>query len=172
MLQAFERDSRYAGYWDADLATPLDEIPRFLSVLEDSPGFEVVFGARVQLLGRAIERSSTRHYAGRVFATLASLTLGIPVYDTQCGAKLFRNSSTTRALFAEPFCSNWVFDVEILARMLQGQTRGGPRVSDVIHELPLRSWTDVAGSKVSALDFPKALAELWRIRSRYLRSSR
>ena len=61
---AFKSSADYVGYWDADLATPLDEIPRFVAVLERLPGIEIVFGARVQLLGRSVRRSQVRHYLG------------------------------------------------------------------------------------------------------------
>ncbi|MCG8591475.1 MAG: glycosyltransferase [Proteobacteria bacterium] len=170
MLEAFRRGFRYVGYWDADLSTPLEEIPRFVDVLETHPQRDVVFGARVQLLGRSIRRNSRRHYLGRVFATVVSNLLRLRVYDTQCGAKLFRASDETASLFAEPFATNWVFDVEVIARMIASRrANGGPRVSEAIYELPLLSWRDVAGSKVRAGDFLRAPAEIARIYLRYLR---
>jgi glycosyltransferase involved in cell wall biosynthesis len=172
MNAAIERGASYAGYLDADLATPLEEIPNLTRVLDEDARCEIVFGARVQLLGRRIERSRRRHYLGRVFATVASETLGLPVYDTQCGAKLFRVGELTRELFEEPFVSNWVFDVEIIARRIRAERtdagRALPKAAEVITELPLMQWIDVAGSKVRLLDFPRAIWEIWRIRRRYL----
>ena len=167
---AFESGAAYAGYWDADLATPLDAIPEFVALLEGRADLDIVFGARVKLLGRLVERDPLRHYMGRVFATAVSMVLRLPVYDTQCGAKLFRVTPELREIFQEPFASRWIFDVEILARLLaQRRAQGRPRLDASIFELPLREWRDVAGSKLRPGDFPLAALELWRIYQRYLR---
>ncbi len=170
MNRAIDEGATYAGYWDADLATPLDEIPRFIQTLDAHPRLEALFGSRVQLLGHVIDRKASRHYLGRVGATAISITLGLAVYDTQCGAKLFRVSPECKALFADPFISGWVFDVEIIARMAaarRGTDRLGP--ADVIRELPLREWRDVDGSKVGPIDFLRSMVGLARIHRRYLR---
>ena len=172
MNLAFERGSDYVGYFDADLATPLLEIPRLLAVLQDNEAVEIVLGARVQLLGRHIQRKKMRHYLGRVFATVASECLGLRVYDTQCGPKIFRSSPLTRALFVDPFITNWVFDVEILARMVSA-TRGSsfPPVEEMVFELPLNEWADIAGSRVRPTDFFRAILEIYQIYRRYLSRS-
>ncbi len=174
MLDAVAARAVFAGYWDADLATPLEAFPEFRAVLEVNPRLELVLGSRVRLLGRHVTRDPRRHYLGRVFATFASLVLGLGVYDTQCGAKLFRVTPATRALFAEPFRSSWIFDVEILARLIR-QRRGHDHdadlapVADVLYELPLNRWCDVDGSKVKGRDFVKAPLELLAIHRAYLR---
>lgn len=168
LREAFARGHDYVGWWDADLATPLDEVPRFVAALEAAPAREIVFGARVQMLGRAIERRALRHYAGRVFATAASRVLGLPVYDTQCGAKLLRATPALAALFEEPFASGWIFDVELLARLVRQRRDGGGRpAAAAVLELPLLAWRDVPGSKVRPRDFVRGLLELVRIRRRY-----
>ena len=168
--RAFELDVDYCGYWDADLATPLGVIVDFCRLLDEQPKIEMVFGTRVRLLGRQILRRERRHYLGRVSATIISLALGLRVYDTQCGAKLFRISPQIRALFDAPFTAGWVFDVEIIARLIQAR-RGStlPAAEDVIFEHPLLEWRDIEGSNVRASDYARAAIDLWRIYRRYLR---
>jgi glycosyltransferase involved in cell wall biosynthesis len=170
LLSAFDTNPDFAGYWDADMATPLEAIPSFCQLLESHAEIAMVFGARVRLLGRAIERSPLRHYLGRVFATAASLTIGLPIYDTQCGAKLFRVCPLVRSLFQQPFMTRWLFDVEITARLIQTCRRDNLRPpKDLIYEFPLQTWSDVAGSKVKPLDFFKSFFDLARIYWKYLR---
>jgi glycosyltransferase involved in cell wall biosynthesis len=167
LLAALDTGAGAVGFWDADLATPLAELERFCEVLDRSPDIEVVLGSRVRLLGRQIERSAPRHYLGRVFATGASLTLGLPVYDTQCGAKLMRATPLVRELLATPFLTRWVFDVELLARVVQ-QTRGSDLpIERRVYELPLVRWIHVPGSKVRPWDFVRSGLELLRIRRAY-----
>ena len=163
LLAAIETGAPLVGFWDADLATPLHELGDFLAVLEARPDLEIVLGSRVRLLGRSIQRSPVRHYLGRVFATGASLALGLPVYDTQCGAKVFRVTPALRAVLGEPFLTKWVFDVEMLARYLRCRRGEGDSAAERLYELPLTQWTDVPGSKVSAWDFVRSGVELVRI---------
>ncbi|NUR56246.1 MAG: glycosyltransferase [Acidobacteria bacterium] len=167
ILHALQGNPQLFGYWDADLATPLEAIPDFLALLGKRPEIDIVLGARVQLLGRQIRRRSTRHYSGRMFATGASLVLGLPVYDTQCGAKIFRACDHTRVAFLRPFRTRWVFDVEILARYLEAYrcTAGG---ADRIYELSLHCWTDVPGSKLGMTEMLGAGVDLLTL---YVRAS-
>lgn len=159
--------SSYVGFWDADMATPLDAISSLTGQLEQDRALAMVFGARVKLLGRRIERQAVRHYLGRVFATVVSLLLGLPIYDTQCGAKIFRATPETRVLFEEPFCSRWVFDVEILARFIRHRRYDREAVKQAIFEFPLQEWRDVAGSKLRPGDFLRAFVDVLRIHLKY-----
>jgi dolichyl-phosphate beta-glucosyltransferase len=166
MLHALAQHNRFVGFWDADLATPLSAIDEFVSLLEDRPEIQMVFGARVKLLGREIDRRVARHYLGRIFATLASLVLHLPVYDTQCGAKIFRVTNLLPKLLEEPFRSRWIFDVEIIARFARA-VGNRALATESIYEYPLRKWVDVVGSKVRPIDFARAFLELAAIWFKY-----
>jgi dolichyl-phosphate beta-glucosyltransferase len=160
--------AQVTGFWDADLATPLAQISDFLQLLDERPYLDMVFGARVRLLGRAIHRQPLRHYLGRCFATVVSILLKMPIYDTQCGAKLFRVTPELQQVLAEPFHSRWIFDVEILARFLSLYQGDHARLAKEIYEFSLPEWTDVAGSKVRGSDFIRAFGELATIYQRHL----
>lgn len=169
LLKAIEEgQGTYVGFWDADLSTPLEVIPDFLALLNGSDQFQMVFGSRVRLLGRDVARKASRHYLGRVFASFASITLGLPIYDTQCGAKLFRVTPELASILKEKFLSRWVFDVEILARYIAFYQGSVAYLRESIYEFPLPRWYDVDGSKVRSGDFFKAALDLFRIYRTYL----
>jgi dolichyl-phosphate beta-glucosyltransferase len=164
ILAGIERRAGLVGFLDADLSTPLGAIDDFLAVLRERPAVEFVLGSRVMLMGRDIKRKATRHYLGRVFATAASHALDLPVYDTQCGAKILRVNAQTATLFAAPFRSTWVFDVELIARYLRLPVAPGePARRDRLYELVLPEWHDKPGSKLRWHDFARAVVDLWYI---------
>jgi hypothetical protein len=163
MLAAFGADAKLVGYWDADLATPLEEIDGMRRFILERDAF-VVLGSRVLMLGKRIDRKAVRHYLGRVFATAVSVVLDLPVYDTQCGAKLFINNDVTREIFQKPFESRWIFDVEILMRLIiHDRDHGTSIAANKILEYSLEQWRDIAGSKLTKKDFQKAVVELGQI---------
>ncbi len=147
LLALIDEGCDAVGYADADFATPPSEILRLFGALE-SEGMKVVLGCRVARLGATIERRAARHYLGRVFATGASIVLGVSVYDTQCGAKCYRVGPELRGALAEPFVSRWIFDVELLGRLLIGARDVSPIPASEILEVPLQRWRDVPGSKL------------------------
>ncbi|MBO4738873.1 MAG: glycosyltransferase [Bacteroidales bacterium] len=155
--------AEFIGFWDADLATPLLEIPHFIEIAT-TQSYNVVTGLRLLRLGANVQRKKIRHYLGRCFATTASFILDLPVYDTQCGAKLYR-SSVVPALFSEKFVTRWLFDVEILARYIV--IYGRDIAIKSIYEYPILTWVDVGDSKLKFFDFFKAPIEMIKIRHKY-----
>lgn len=161
---AFDLAPDYVGYWDADLAAPLEAIPQYREVLDRRPEIDLVIGSRLPLLGHTIQRSLIRYYLGRLFAWSAVAVLGLPIYDTQCGHKLFRNTPGLRKVFETQFHARWIFDVELFARWIGRRTTAClQRTRNSIYELPLESWHDVAGSKLKSSDFLRSFFELAQI---------
>ncbi len=158
LLQAAET-SDVVGYADADFSTPPSELHR-LNEAQRTRKAAVVIGSRVGLAGTRIQRKPARHYLGRLFGTAASILLGTIIYDTQCGAKLFTVSPLLKASLVEEFGSRWIFDVELLGRLLIGAA-GLPGIrADALVEIPLHEWRDVGGSKLGL----KAMVEVpWHL---------
>lgn len=150
------------GFMDADLSTPFEEIDYFMSVFKNNR-FHMVFGSRMSRIGANIQRFHSRHYFGRVVATAISIYLRIPIYDSQCGAKFF-HLDFAKLLFAEPFVSRWLFDVEIFRRIILY----GMKVEDCCYELPLHSWIEKGESKLVLKDIVKLPIEFYKIINFYL----
>ena len=90
--------------------------------------------------------------------------LNLPVYDTQCGAKIFSRKICDN-IFYEQFISPWLFDVELFARLLN--VYGMERTIQMSYEHPVSKWVDIDGSKVKTIYFLKAPFELLKIVRHY-----
>jgi dolichyl-phosphate beta-glucosyltransferase len=121
---------------DADLATPIEELPRFQAALD--AGADVAIGSR-HMAGARIERAQpwSRRVFGGIFRLVARISLHLSVRDAMCGFKLFR-ADAARSLFARSVIDDYAFDLEVLYL-----ARDCYRVV----ELPVR-WRHVDGSRI------------------------
>ncbi len=166
LLAALEARPKFVGYLDADLAAPCSAVERLSEVLDRCPEIDIALGIRLPLLGHSIERTVLRNQTGRLASALCAATLGVSIRDTQCGAKVFRTTPGLERALAEPFCVNWMFDVELLARCIAALPEA-VSPSRAIYELPLDRWHDVQGSKLRWIDGPRSVLELARLWRRY-----
>lgn len=145
-------------YYDADLATPFSELEKLIQFSILHQNYKMVMGARIKLIGNGVKRSLTRHYFGRIFATIVSqFVLKVAVYDTQCGAKVI-DFEIAKLIFSKPFLSKWLFDVELLKRLQKIHN-----LNEVVKEIPLENWTEIGNSKIKVIDFFKIPFELLKI---------
>lgn len=159
LIYASTRGFTFLGYWDADLATPLDAIEDFVKVGRKLDTVDVVFGSRRSLLGHRIQRSVARRAVSRTCALLARQAVRLPIGDTQCGAKLLRNTQAVKDALAHPFTAGWLFDVELFARISSNVAEP----NHAFYELPLLEWEEVAGSKVSGFTIVKSGFRMLRL---------
>ena len=159
LLYAAAGSYTFVGYWDADLATPLDAIPDFTNIAQRYAEVEVVYGARLQLLGHRVHRTLSRRIISRICARLARVAVGLPIGDTQCGAKLLRNTPRLAQSLARPFSAGWLFDVELFSRIAETAASS----AKAFYEYPLSEWTEVPGSKVTGRAIRRAGLAMLRL---------
>lgn len=150
----------YIGFWDADMATPLSESINILHLLERNSTIEVVIGSRWPRLGARIDRTPIRGFVGRVMVFLFSHYLGFKIYDSQCGAKIFKRELGYK-LFQDKFISHWLLDVELFRRMIMLYSK--EYTIKHILEYPLLEWRDVSGSKLKFYHFGQVMLEFLKI---------
>ncbi|MDX2171848.1 MAG: glycosyltransferase family 2 protein [Bacteroidota bacterium] len=154
---------KYLAYLDADLATPFSEVLLMENIAEQNPDLWLILCSRWKRLGSNIIRKRKRHLLGRVFATFASIILKLPVYDTQCGAKLIR-SDIASSIFNEPFITSWLFDIELIARI---RNLNKANIEQLLFEHAVMEWQDVEGSKLKLSHMFKVPLQLLKINRKY-----
>ncbi len=139
-------------FMDADLSTPLEEIPKIIDLLKN---YDIVIGSRG--ISKVVKQASIRRrFASFIFDQIKYFMVGLRRFkDTQCGFKVFRRS-TARQLFTKSQVDRFMFDVEILYLA----ERRGLRIG----EMPV-AWADVPGSHVRFFEgVVNMFRDLWRIR--------
>jgi len=138
---------------DADLSTPIEDLPRLMARLDE--GYDVAIASRA-LPGSNVEvrQPAYREAMGRLFNVCVRV-LAVPgLHDTQCGFKLF-TAAAAEASFEPSRLDGFSFDVETLfiAR------RRGFRIAEV----PV-TWRNDEASRVGAMNGFRAFLDLGRIR--------
>ena len=160
VIRGWSRGAEYSllAFADADGAVSPEEILRAeISMRTVNKDVDALFGSRVKMLGRIIQRTPVRHITGRVFATLVSLVSGLGAYDTQCGLKIIRTEAFQK-IKPHLKCVGFAFDVEVCMLLL--------KTGHSVVEFPV-DWRDIDGSKVNLLkDSIKMGLEVFKIRRR------
>jgi dolichyl-phosphate beta-glucosyltransferase len=102
-----------AIFSDADLSTPIDEVPALLEPILAGQ-CDLVFGSRAlnnDLIGQ--HQPWLREVSGRFFNRMVRLATGLPYADTQCGFKAFR-LDVCRPVVEGAQLDRFGFDVELL----------------------------------------------------------
>lgn len=155
-----EARGEFVLFSDADLSTPIEEVDKLLSALQTSSA-DCAVGSRAlqrELIG--IHQPLFRDMGGRFFNLLVRFFTGLKLHDTQCGFKLFRRSSTRKALELM-HVEGFGFDPELLFLIV--------RFGGKVVEVPVR-WNDHPATKVRFLrDSTRMVADLIAIRWRAFR---
>ncbi|MGB9797167.1 MAG: dolichyl-phosphate beta-glucosyltransferase, partial [bacterium] len=150
---------RYILFSDADLSTPIEELPNLFFWVEK--GYDIAIASRA-CPGAKLEVHQPMHreFMGRVFNLLVRLILLPGVYDTQCGFKLFRRE-VAREIFQRQRFEGFSFDFEILYI--------AKKLGYKIKEVPVR-WRHSPGSKVKVLrNGISSLVDVFKTRLRRIR---
>lgn len=167
---AAKRGDKYVAFLDADLATPLNAINDFISVADRLENIDVVFGSRAGGLGRRVYRDMHRKVISLVCASMGRLATGLALKDTQCGAKLFRNTPHLKTCLEAPFTAGWLFDVELFLRISNPDRQERRN----FFEYPVLEWTEIPGSNIKFSDVIKGglkmtslIMNQWKIRAQF-----
>lgn len=149
----------YIGFLDADLSTDFTDLKKLVQTLKDNYKLQMVYGSRRK--GGEIKRDFLRNFLSNIIKSIIHLILGLPIEDTQCGAKVFRRGIIPTA-YGKAFITRWLFDVEIFIRLKN--TFGRKYTMEITQEQALERWVHVEDSKLGIKDslmIPYRLITIW-----------
>lgn len=142
-------------FMDADNATPISEIEKFLPYFEQ--GFDVVIGSRYTNPDLVKVKQPFYRIVLSRMSNLLIQVLAVPgIKDTQLGFKAF-TATAAKEIFPLVTVLRWGFDMEVLTIALK---RGYK-----IKELGV-SWTEHGGGHVPLMAYVESLIDLFKIKLR------
>lgn len=153
-------DISHIGFIDADLSTDFNDFKKLVQTLKDNDDLSMVYGSRGKGEGQ-IERNLFRNIFSKMVKMVILFILGLPIEDTQCGAKVFKRDIIPLA-YNKPFLTRWLFDVEIFLRLKKHF--GREVVLNTTYEQPLDRWVHMDDSKLGmkdAIQIPLMLLNIW-----------
>lgn len=145
---------RYVLFDDADNSTPIEELTRVLSKLENE-GYDVAVGSRAAAGAEEAKRSILRRLMSGTLRWIVQHIFRIGVQDTQCGFKMFTREAAHQ-LYQAQTIMGFSFDLEILYL--------ANKFGYHIAEVPV-AWVDSPGSKVDTTkEAQRFLRDLTRIK--------
>ena len=154
------KDIDYIGFIDADLSTDFEDFKSLTDTLDKNKDLMLVYGSRGKGDGN-IKRNFMRCVFSKIVKTIVFMILGLPIEDTQCGAKVFRRNAIPIA-YEKSFLTRWLFDVEIFLRLKKHFSSSN--IMDKMYEQPLKRWIHVDDSKLGmkdAIQIPVKLLQIW-----------
>lgn len=135
-----ESSGDYVLFSDADLSTPIEEMKKLFSALNEK--YDIAIGSR-SITGAQIKvhQPFYREYMGKFFNKLVQVFALKGIIDTQCGFKLFKGN-VARDIAARMQIDGFAFDVEML---YLARLRGSR-----IKETPI-TWINSPQSKVDPI---------------------
>lgn len=155
MLKAL---GKYRLFLDIDLSTPIDELEKFMPLLEKN---DILIGSRkLKTSNLLIRQTFIRELLGKLFTILSQIVLLLNVSDFTCGFKCFSQKAVEQ-IFIRQTINRWGFDSEILYI--------GGKKKFAIKEIPI-TWKNDPMTKVEfPQDIINSLLELAKIRINSLR---
>jgi len=147
-------ESDYTLFFDADMATPLLELEKFVHLMRDNR--PVIIGTRKNGESTVINHQPRyREILGRAYTLLSQLMLNTWATDFTCGFKAFSREARVD-VFARSMIDRWGYDSEIL---FLSRKLGYNIVEKAV------IWSDDSDTKVKLSQAMfTSLAELFRIR--------
>lgn len=157
----FTATKKFVGFMDADMSAEPSEFDRLFKEISN---YDIVIGSRL-LRGNLpqITRPFYRSLFSLLYSKFFRTLFRIPIYDPQCGFKLFRREIVPK-LFSELKTTQFAFDTELVVKAYN--------LGLTVMEVPI-IWNHDAASKISVLRQIKEMGrdmlsiwyeahELWR----------